>query len=284
MGGLRKKKRASNKRKDVKMVMGLIEQTQGERGHRNEEIAGQVLSQLKQDGYLQGVWIIPSFGVIDRMGVDVICQKSGEESGYYFINVKSSQSGVLNFLEKQRLLMLDSPETTLYIYPLLIRSGEDPAVIKSRLFSEIFSLEPSCEVLPEKIQKYLDDLANSRATNENQLWKQNSDRAKEQRRVEEDEKILKLFADSISSRQKIQHLLESNFCQSFRITNDVFRVGRGAKTKIVWEAKASLLFRGKLLKAVCGGGTKSVEDQVCAAIIADIASRIARRRQLLATN
>lgn|GEM_PF-4717314 len=246
MARSRKDKRSSGqeKTKAIARVFKLIEQSKKERGSRGERTALHILAQLRSEDFLEEFWFIPQKTFLDKLGIDFICKRGG---AYYFINVKSSWTGVQNFLWRKITIKANLPKNSYDIYPLLVRSSEKQELTRNRLLSEVFSRPASCRVLPKKIKRALSVLY---APTEN----------REEIGPADDSSFQTVLNSSHSPKQKIKNLVTCGYCRNLEIISNPVKREKGKRSKTMWQAEGRVFFRGTLLEAVREKYTKETAE------------------------
>lgn len=135
------------KNRKTRRVIRTIALVSRERGADNEAFAREVCKDLVTRGVIESFWAVPPKSYLDRSGIDVIVKT---QRGFYFLNVKSSGTGVDNFNKT-----LQGKRRT--IYPWLASKIYGSARAAEYLENILARYEPSCAVLPEDVRRGLEE-------------------------------------------------------------------------------------------------------------------------------
>ena len=121
-------------------------------GAESEKSAQEICNKLKEEGMIKDFWHIPSHSILDRRGIDIICQA---DRGFFFLNVKKSLTGVRHF-NAARERMKAAGRDLFIIYPWRVTSEVDGArYAKVELLDILSASLPSAEVLSPEIESEL---------------------------------------------------------------------------------------------------------------------------------
>lgn len=138
-----KKRPVPNRRLEEARVFDAIYRSGVERGAQNESFAAEICIEFLGRGLIEYFWVIPKNSELDHKGIDMVV-KGGD--GYYFLDIKSSPTGVENHLQRGNTS-----------YPWLADRCCGKEEVEGKLV-EIFTQTPSCVVLPEWVQNEIDHL------------------------------------------------------------------------------------------------------------------------------